>query len=75
MKVPAIIDKIDDWVNKWIIKINRSKLMHIAFTLRNETSPTVQMGSAALSPSPQNEAKYVGIHLDRRLKWEKYVKI
>jgi hypothetical protein len=40
--------------------------------MRNQTCPTVQMGSAA---QPQKiEVKYLDIHLDRRLTWAKHIK-
>jgi hypothetical protein len=72
MELQVIINKIDDWGKKWRIKINQSKSMHITFTLRNQTCPTVQKGSVDL---PQkNEAKYLGMHLDRRLTWAKHIK-
>jgi hypothetical protein len=58
MELQATINKIDDWTKKWRIKINQSKSMHITFTLRNQTCPTVQMGSVEL---PQkNEVKIPG---------------
>jgi hypothetical protein len=45
--------------------MNQRKSTHVTFTLRNQASPTVQMGNVDL---PQkNEVKYLGIHLDRRL--------
>jgi hypothetical protein len=65
MKLQATINKIDEWAKKWRIKINQSKSMHITFNLRNQTCPTVQLGSVDL---PQkNEVKYLVMHLDRRL--------
>jgi hypothetical protein len=65
MKLQATINKIDEWVKKWRIKINQSKSTHITFTLHKQTCPTVQMGSVDL---PQkNEVKHLGMHLDRRL--------
>jgi hypothetical protein len=39
--------------------------MHITFSVRNQTCPTVQMGSVDLPK--KNEVKYLGMHLDRKL--------
>jgi hypothetical protein len=72
MKLQATISKIDDWAKKWRIKINKRKPMHITFTLRNQTCPTVQMGTVALRQ--KNEVKILGMHLDRRLTWAKHIK-
>jgi hypothetical protein len=33
MKLPATNNKIDDWVKKWRIKINKNKSMHNTFNL------------------------------------------
>jgi hypothetical protein len=72
MKLQATINKIDDCAKKWRIKLNQSKSTHITFTLRNQTCPTVQMGSVDL---PQkNEEKYLVMHLDRRMKCAKHIK-
>jgi hypothetical protein len=72
MKLQATINKIDNWVKKWRIKINQSKSTHTTFTLCNQTCKTVQMGSVDL---PQkNEVKYLGMHLERRLTWTKHIK-
>jgi hypothetical protein len=72
MKLQAIINKTDDWAKRWRIKINQSKSTHITFTIRNQICPTVQMGDVDLPK--KNEVKYVGMHLDRRLTWAKYIK-
>jgi hypothetical protein len=57
---------------KWKTKVNRNKSTCISFALRNQTCPTVQVGSVAL---PQrNEVKYPDMHLDRRLTWAKHIK-
>jgi aspartate carbamoyltransferase regulatory subunit len=45
MELQATINKINDWVKKWRIKINQGKSMHITFTLPNQTCLTVQMGT------------------------------
>jgi hypothetical protein len=71
LKLQATINKIDDGAKKWRIKINLSKSMHITFSLRNQTCPTVQMASVDL---PQrNKVKYMAMQLDRRLTWSKHV--
>jgi hypothetical protein len=63
---------LSNYTVKSRIEINQSKSKHITFTLRNQTSPTVQVGSVDL---PQkHEVKYLGIHLDRRLTWAKHIK-
>jgi hypothetical protein len=62
MKLQATINKIDDWVKKWKIKVNQSKSKHITYTLCKQTCRTVQMGNVDL---PQkNEVKYLDMHLD-----------
>jgi hypothetical protein len=48
LNLHATINKREDLAKKWRIKINQCKSTHITFTLRNQTCPTVQMGSADL---------------------------
>jgi hypothetical protein len=72
MKLQATINKIDAWVKKWRIKTNQRKSKHITTTLRNQTCPTVQMGNVDLTQ--KSEVKYLGMHLDRILTWEKHIK-
>ena len=65
------LTSIDVWLNKWRIKANASKSVHVTFTLRKSTCPVVTMNNI---PIPQSEtAKYLGIHLDRRLTWQHHI--
>jgi hypothetical protein len=65
-------NKIKEWAKNWRIKVNQNESTHISFTIRNRTCPTVQIGNVVL---PQNnEAKYLDMHLDRRLTWAKHIK-
>jgi hypothetical protein len=65
MKLQTTINKLNDWAKKWKIKTNQSKSMHITFTVRKQTCPTVQMGNVNL---PQNNGvKYLSMHLDIKL--------
>ena len=63
--------KIEKWLNKWRIKANTAKSIHVTFTLRTQTCPPVLLNS---TPIPQSDsAKYLGLHLDRRLTWQKHI--
>ena len=65
------LDKIQIWLNKWRIKVNESKSVHITFTLRKLTCPPVKLNNINLTQS-QN-IKYLGLHVDRRLTWKKHI--
>lgn len=59
------------WLQKWRIKVNEVKSTHVTFTLRKGTCPPVVLNNTQL---PQNECvKYLGVHLDRRLTWQKHI--
>ncbi|KAH8338347.1 hypothetical protein KR059_000933, partial [Drosophila kikkawai] len=54
-----------EWARRWNIGINNAKSVNVCFTLRRKTTPAVYIEEA---PVPQrNEAKYLGVILDRRL--------
>jgi uncharacterized protein YaeQ len=72
MRLQATINKIEDRAKKWRIKRSQNKSTHIIFTLRNQTCPTFKMVNVDLSQN--NEMKYLGMHLDRRLTWTKHIK-
>ena len=55
----------------YMIKANANKSTHITFTLNRETFPVVTLNGQYI---PQREtAKYLGVHLDRRLTWQKHI--
>jgi hypothetical protein len=61
----------EKWFKKWRMKANESKSIHVTFTTRRETCPPVHINSVKL---PQEEdVKYLGLHLDRRLTWHKHI--
>lgn len=65
------LNKIENWLKKWRINVNKSKSVQVTFTARRETCPPVTLNN---EPIPQaNDAKYLGIHLDRRLTWKKHI--
>jgi hypothetical protein len=53
------------------MKANESKSIHVTFTARRETCPPVHINNVQL-PQEEND-KYLGLHLDRRLTWHKYI--
>jgi hypothetical protein len=54
----------------WRIKANETKSTHVTFTLKRSSCP-VQLNSTYLIHT--DNVKYLGIHLDRRLIWRKYI--
>jgi hypothetical protein len=72
-KLKNDITNLQQWTNKWKIKVNQTKSAHITFTTRNLTCPTVQMNNVVLPHV--KEVKYLGMHLHRRLTWAKHIKM
>jgi len=56
---------IQKWLKEWRIRINGAKSVQATFTIR----PPVTLNILRI---PQ-DTKYLGLHLDRRLKWWKYI--
>lgn len=63
--------RIENWLKKWRIKVNETKSSHVTFTMRRETCPPVIINGQKIPQS--DSAKYLGIHLDRRLTWQKHI--
>ncbi|XP_055615174.1 RNA-directed DNA polymerase from mobile element jockey isoform X1 [Toxorhynchites rutilus septentrionalis] len=66
------ITVVEKWLQKWRIKVNETKCVHVTFTLNKNTCPQIKFNRSAVPQS--NEIKYLGVHLDRRLTWKKYIK-
>lgn len=65
------INKVQKWLTKWRLKANEKKSAHVTFTTRKETCPPIFLNNHQL-PQAEN-AKYLGIYLDRRLTWRKHI--
>lgn len=66
-----ILNKIHTWLQLWRIQVNETKSVQTTFTLRRETCPPVTLNG---EPIPQQDnVKYLGIHLDRRLTWKTHI--
>lgn len=65
------LNNIQQWLQKWRIRVNSSKSNHVTFTMKRGTCPPVVFNN---QPVPQTDfVKYLGMHLDRRLTWKKHI--
>ncbi|XP_039297911.1 uncharacterized protein LOC111054701 [Nilaparvata lugens] len=71
-KLQDAADEISSWAKLWKIKVNETKSVQVNFTNRKcEQIPLAINGK----PVPfANEAKYLGMTLDARLRWKAHVK-
>jgi len=65
------LNQFETWLKQWRIKANENKSTHVTFSLKRETCPAVTLNGEHI---PQEEAaKYLGLHLDHRLTWQKHI--
>lgn len=67
----ANLDKIQQWLKTWRIKANESKSIHVTFTMKKGNCSTVTLNRQQLKHA--DSAKYLGLHIDRRLNWQKHI--
>ena len=65
------IHLIEAWLKKWRIKVNQLKSVHVTFTLRHQTCPPVSLNGTHIPQA--DEAKYLGMHFDKKLKWRQHI--
>lgn len=71
-KLQKAINDVCDWTNKWRIKLNEAKSVHINFT--NKKINVVHVHINGKEVPYANTAKYLGMTLDAKLKWKEHVK-
>ena len=65
------LQSIEKWTRKWKIRINEEKFKHVTFSLRRGNSPQLIFNQTNI---PQADAvKYLRLHLDRSLTWNRYI--
>ena len=66
------INSVLQWTNKWRIKLNNLKLVHVDFSTKQITPLNIYIDDIAIPYS--NTAKYLGMTLDTKLRWKEHVK-
>lgn len=59
------LSEIKAWLKRWRIKVNETKSIYVTFATRSETCPLVKLNGNQISQL--DEAKYLGLYLDKRL--------
>lgn len=73
-KLQEANNSITNWCRQWKIKLNETKSVHVNFTLKKiENPPTVTLNS--IEVPIRDKAKYLGMTLDTKLRWNEHVKI
>lgn len=73
-KLSLSCDRIGEWTDKWRIKLNDTKAVHINFTNKKLQEPPRLTMHGTVVPH-QNSAKYLGMNLDVKVKWNEHIKI
>ena len=71
-KLQNHLNILQHWLNKWKIKVNNDKSVHINFTTRSTESPQPMLNGEFIPR--KNEVKYLGLHLDQKLTWKAHIK-
>lgn len=73
-KLRASCDQIGEWTDTWRIKLNDTKAVHINFTNKKlQDHPHLWMHGMIIPH--HNSAKYLGMNLDVKVKWNEHTKI
>jgi hypothetical protein len=70
-KLQTSLLAIQSWLRDWRIKGNETKSVHVTFTTRRETCPPVHINDVQIPQ--ENQVKYLGLHLHRRLTWHTHI--
>jgi len=62
---------IQIWLKKWRIRVNGEKSVQVTFTTRRKTCPPVFLDGVSIPQA--KSARYLGLHLDRRLNWRRHI--
>lgn len=71
-KLQKAVNRIAGWTQKWRIKLNETKSTHVNFTYKNISAKPIFINQKVIPYS--NNAKYLGMTLDSKLKWKEHIK-
>lgn len=71
-KLQQSISRMQSWTKKWRIKLNEGKSVHVDFTNKNAPYIPTFLNDKIIPFA--NEAKYLGMNLDAKLRWKVHVK-
>ena len=66
------LNSLQVWLDKWKIKVQQAKSVHITFTTKRTLCPPVTLDNIQIPM--QSEVKYLGLHLDQRLTWRTHIR-
>ena len=70
-KLQSHLYLLQDWFQRWRIRVNSAKSTQITFTMKRSSCPQVTINDA---PIPiKSEVKYLGLHLDDKLTWKAHI--
>lgn len=72
-KLQTAINRTQKWALTWKIKLHEQKSVHVMFTYRHTDLKHRVYLENQLIPQAES-AKYLGMHLDKRLTWEVHVR-
>ncbi len=73
-KLQKALDTVTEWMNRWKIRINEKKSVHVTFTLRQRNSHHCVYANGIQIPQADT-ARYLGLHLDVKLNWKHHVRM
>lgn len=72
-KLQTALNKVNEWTRDWRIALNETKSVHVNFTYKKTNDLPIFLNLARIPFA--NEAKYLGMTLDAKLKWNSHVKM
>lgn len=71
LRIQAHINLIENWCDRWNIKININKCQHVTFTLNKSDCPPVTYKGELIPRA--SHVRYLGLYLDRRLTFKDHI--
>ena len=70
-KLQHQLNLLQTWLEHWRIKVNPTKTAQVTFTTRRDICLPVNLHNTHIRV--KKEVKYLGLHLDEKLKWKKHI--